>query len=399
LLVALALARLLGAAEFGRNALALSWAMGLGAAALAGTDQLLLRELSPDGDPAQDAALRAFARRRSILPATIAIGIAIVVTLVGLGASLLPAVLGIVVLVGAMRRRQAVLLADRRIGLAQAGESIGVPLLQLAVVVPLLWTGVARHSAVVTVSAYAVAIAVVVVAQSGATRLKTAIRTRDDALDAHRQQWARSSRNFAVVSTVVIAQASIDIWILGALGSDAQVGSYAVAARLAALVALPLTITTFSLAREIAVLHTAGNVASMQRDVTTMGRLAAAVAAAIAGGVLLAAPILRPVLGNTFHGVTTPLLILVAGQLANVLIGPVATLLLMTGHERDVRNTLLASSVLNAGLTAALVPAVGAAGAAIGAAVSLTAWNVALHSRVRDCLSITTGPLVLSRLR
>jgi O-antigen/teichoic acid export membrane protein len=399
LLAALALARLLGAAEFGRNALALSWAMGLGAAALAGTDQLLLRELSPDGDQAWDAALRAFTRRRSILPTTIAAGIAVAVTLVALGASLLPAVLGIVVLVGAMRRRQAMLLAGRRTGLAQAGEAIGVPLLQLAVVIPLLWTGLARHSAVVTVSAYAVAIAAVVVAQSGATRLKTAPHLRDDALKTQRQQWARSSRNFAVVSTVVIAQASIDIWILGALSSDAQVGSYAVAARLAALVALPLTITTFSLAREIAVLHAAGSVASMQRDVTTMGRLAAAAAAAIAGAVLLAAPVLRSVLGNTFHNITTPLLILVAGQLANVVIGPVAMLLLMTGHERDVRNTLLASSVLNAGLTATLVPALGAVGAAIGAAVSLTAWNVVLRARVHERLGITTGPVVVSRLR
>jgi O-antigen/teichoic acid export membrane protein len=396
LVTAVTLARLLGAGEFGRNALALSWATGLGASALAGTDQLLLRELSADGSPARRATLRRFVRRQ-VRPATaIATGLAVVVSVVALGASLLPAVLGIVVLFGAMRRRQAMLLADGRTGVALAGESVGLPLLQLALAVPLLSAGVVRHGAVVTVSAFAVALTIVIAVQSRATGSQAEAA---EPAAADRRAWRRSSRSFMLVSTVVIAQASIDLWILGALGNDAQVGRYAVAARLATLVALPLTVTTFALAREAAVLHAAGGIQSMQRDVTTTGRLAAAAAATLAGAVLLTAPLLESVLGKSFHDIATPLLILVAGQLANVAIGPVATLLLMTGHERDVRNTLLVATALNAGLTAALVPVVGAVGAAVGAAVSLAAWNVVLHHRVRRCLGITTGPFVLSRLR
>ena len=397
-LATLALARLLGAAEFGRNALAVSWATGLGAVALAGTDQLLLRELSPGGESGRAAALRRFTRRRWMLPTAAACCIAVAVAEVSFGASLLPAVLCIVVLFGAMRRRQALLLADDRTGLAQAGETVGVPLLQLAFVVALIWTGVARHSAVVTVSAYAVAAAVVVAVQTALTRAP-APSAPEQVSVAESRQWAGSSRTFALISAAVIAQASVDIWILGALGSNAQVGRYAVAVRLAALVALPLTIATFSLARETAVMHAAGTTASLQREVTTVGRLATAAAVPIAAVVLLAAPLVGPLLGGSFRGITAPLLILVAGQLANVTIGPVATLLLMTGHERDVRNTLLATTAINAGLTAAIVPFAGAVGAAAGAAVSLTLWNVVLRRRVRRHLGITTGPLALSRLR
>ena len=398
LLGALALARLLGAAEFGRNALALSWATALGAVALAGTDQLLLRELSADGDARGDTALRAFVRRQVSAPTAVAIGLVVVVAAVALGGRLLPAMVGTVVLLGAMRRRQSLLLAQGRTGLAQVGEAVGLPVLQLALVLPLVWSGIARRSAVVTVSAYAVAMAVVVLAQSAATRAAAPVPAQDDLDPEQVQRWRRASRTFALVSIVVIAQASIDLWILGASSSHSQVGRYAVAARLATLVALPLTVTTYALGREAAVLHLAGDVSALQRHVTTAARLAAGVAAAIAMAVVLAAPLVGPALGRSFGGVTTPLVILIAGQLANVVIGPVATLLLMTGHERDVRDTLLLATLLNAALTAALAPPFGAVGAATGAAVSLAAWNIALHRRVRTRLGVTTGPLPLSRL-
>lgn len=400
LLGALVLARLLGADEFGRNALALSWAGGLGAVALAGTDQLLLREMSVNGDSTRDGALRAFARRQALLPTTVAGGLAVAVSLVTLGPSLLPAVLAVVVFFGPMRRRQAVLLATGRTGLAQAGEWLGLPLVQLTLAVPvLLWTHPAHRSAVITVTAYAVAIAAVVGVQSRMTRPREAAPHQALASAAQQRVWTQASRSFALVSTAVIAQASIDLWILGAFGDNAEVGSYAVAARLAALVALPLTVATFALSRDAAVLHAAGDTAALQRDVTTIGRLTTATACVIASAVLVVAPLLGSLLGESFRGVTAPLLILLAGQLSNVVIGPVATLLLMSGFERDVRNTLLAATVLNAGLTVTLVPLVGAVGAATGAAVSLTAWNIVLRARVRRDLGVSTGPFALSRLR
>src|SRR4051794_12540880 len=110
LLTALALARLLGAGEFGRSVLALSWASGLGALALAGSDQLLLREMSPDGDAAADASLQTFVRRQTRLTAAVASGVVVVVALVLLGASLGPAAGGPVVLPRVVGRPPGVFL-------------------------------------------------------------------------------------------------------------------------------------------------------------------------------------------------------------------------------------------------------------------------------------------------
>src|SRR4051794_38436154 len=398
MLTALALARLLGADAFGRTMLALSWASGLGALALAGGDQLLLRELSADGDASADASLGNFVRRQARLTTAIASGVVVVVALVMLGASLLPAAVAIVVLLGVLRRGQALLLADGHTGRALAGESIALPLLHLAIVVPLLWVVGARYGAAAAVSAYTVAMVLVVAGQAKLTR-HTSTRLRSDEPDAaQRQAWRRSGRSFALVNAAVVGQASIDLWILGGLGTHAQVGSYALATRLAALVALPLAVTTYTLARETAVLHAAGNTELLQRHVTNAARLAAVTAVVITAAVLTSSPVVQPLLGRSFDHVTAPLLILVGGQLVNVAIGPVATLLLMTGHERDVRNTILVATALNAGLTAALVPWLGGLGAAIGAAVSLAWWNFVLRRRVYVALGVRAGPLVLSRL-
>lgn len=398
LLTALALARLLGADEFGRSMLALSWASGLGALALAGTDQLLLRELSVDGD-AGGAALRTFVGRRARLTTAIASALVVVVALVLLGASLLPAAVAIVALLGAMRRGQALLLAEGRTGRALAGESIALPLLHLAIVIPVLWVVSTRHGAVAAVSAYAVALLLVVAGQAKVAGPALLSREPHEPTPAQQDAWRKSARTFALVNAAVIGQASIDLWILGGLGTHAEVGSYALAARLAALVTLPLTVTTYAMAREAAVLHAAGDTSLLQHQVTNASRLAAATAAVIAAAVLLVSPVVQPLLGRSFDHVTVPLLILVGGQLVNVVIGPVATLLLMTGHERDVRNTILVATAINAGLTVALVPSLGGLGAAIGAAVSLAWWNLVLRRRVYAALGVRAGPLVLSRLR
>src|SRR3954468_21710667 len=394
LLTALALARLLGAAEFGRTMLALSWASGLGTLALAGSDQLLLRELSVGGDAAADASVRTFVRRQARLTTAMATALVVVVALILLGAALLPAALAIVALLGAMRRGQALLLAGGRTGRALAGESIALPLLHLAIVMPVLWVVSTRYGAVAAVSAYAAAMLLVVTGQAKVASSSFSRLGSPEPTAAQQAAWRQSSRSFALVSAAVIGQASIDLWILGSLGTQAEVGSYALAARLAALVTLPLAVTTYALAREAAVLHGAGNTPLLQRHITNAARLAAGTATVIAAAVLLASPVVQPLLGRSFGHVTAPLLILAGGQLVNVAVGPAATLLLMTGHERDVRNTILVATALNAGLTAALVPWLGGLGAATGAAVSLAWWNLVLRRRVRTELGVRAGPLV-----
>jgi len=72
------------------------------------------------------------------------------------------------------------------------------------------------------------------------------------------------------------------------------------------------------------------------------------------------------------------LTILSLGQLANVALGPVALLLLMSGHERDAARTLGATALVVAGLNAILIPRWGVTGAAAATAATVTLRSLLL---------------------
>ena len=80
--------------------------------------------------------------------------------------------------------------------------------------------------------------------------------------------------------------------------------------------------------------------------------------------------------GAEFENATMTLRILLIGQLINLATGPVGNLLAMTGHERLLRNILLAAMALMLMLAVALIPAFGAAGAAAAVAVTMAAHNL-----------------------
>ena len=87
------------------------------------------------------------------------------------------------------------------------------------------------------------------------------------------------------------------------------------------------------------------------------------------------------------------LVILAAGQAVNVFTGPVGYLLMMTGRESLMRNTIMGSTLLNVALNAALIPSLGAIGAAVATATSLAVMNICSAVLVRRELSILTLPL------
>jgi O-antigen/teichoic acid export membrane protein len=88
------------------------------------------------------------------------------------------------------------------------------------------------------------------------------------------------------------------------------------------------------------------------------------------------------VFGIEFTGATTALRILLIGQLVNLATGPVGYLLAMTGHERPLRNTLLATTALMLALAVMLIPIFGATGAAATVAVAMVSHNLLCSHQV-----------------
>jgi O-antigen/teichoic acid export membrane protein len=70
------------------------------------------------------------------------------------------------------------------------------------------------------------------------------------------------------------------------------------------------------------------------------------------------------------------LTVILAGQFINVATGSVGVLLMMTGHERQLKQLTLASSFILIVLCFLLIPHLGGVGAALAVTVSTTVLNL-----------------------
>jgi len=92
--------------------------------------------------------------------------------------------------------------------------------------------------------------------------------------------------------------------------------------------------------------------------------------------------------GPEFPAGQPALVLLVIGQTVNVAMGPVALLLVMTGHERVLAISTCACGVLNIVLNVVLVPFWGLVGTAMSLAISLSVWNILLAVWIKRRLGI-----------
>jgi O-antigen/teichoic acid export membrane protein len=88
--------------------------------------------------------------------------------------------------------------------------------------------------------------------------------------------------------------------------------------------------------------------------------------------------ILTVLFGEEYAAAQSTLAILALGQMANVATGPVATLLVMTGHERNAIIGIAAGAFLNIVFAFALIPTMDSAGAAVAAAIAIATSNLSL---------------------
>ena len=200
----------------------------------------------------------------------------------------------------------------------------------------------------------------------------------------------RTSLPLLWVASMGLIMGWTDILVLGLWTDAATIGVYGVATRIAALTAFILIAVNSVTAPRFAALYAQGDHKSLQR-----------LAQRSAGWMLLAAsPIILFLLlfpgwvlqlfGADFVWGAPLLRILALGQVLNVSTGSVGYLLMMTGHERLMRNTIMLSALLNLLGNLVLVPAYGGMGAAVSTAFSLAFMNLLSFVLVNKKLGINT---------
>lgn len=184
-----------------------------------------------------------------------------------------------------------------------------------------------------------------------------------------------------------------DTTLLGVWADSESVGIYGVAKRTALLTSFMLVAVNTIVAPKFAELYAQGD----RRALSALARNVAKLMTLAATPILLAFVIVPNwvlgIFGSDFVAGAPVLTILALGQFVNVATGSVGYLLMMTGHEKLMRNNTVASAALNVALNAILIPKYSIIGAAVATAISLATMNLISTILVYWKLSIVTLPI------
>lgn len=178
----------------------------------------------------------------------------------------------------------------------------------------------------------------------------------------------------------------------------ADVSRFHVSMQLTVLIGVVLHSFNAIVAPKIAHYKAAGQMLQMGQYVKKITMVMSALAIVPVGLILAFPEAILSLFGSEFRSGSGLLQIMAVGQFLNVIAGPVGFLLIMTGYERQMRNTVLVTSIMAVLALAILVPLFGAFGAAFTHAGVLVLNNLVLSILVWRTLKIVVFPLAPSVL-
>ena len=179
-------------------------------------------------------------------------------------------------------------------------------------------------------------------------------------------------------------------FIAGVYVPSEEVAQLAVAQRTAMLTSFILMAVNLVVAPRFAALYKQGNMEGLERLALMSVKLMVLFAIPIVAVMMFFPSFLMKLFGEGFAEGGHLLQILAVGQFVNVVTGSVGYLLSMSGHEKDLRNTVLISGPLAIIAAVALTPLWGATGSAIATALAVATQNLVAVFWVRKRLGFNT---------
>jgi O-antigen/teichoic acid export membrane protein len=207
----------------------------------------------------------------------------------------------------------------------------------------------------------------------------------------------RTSLPILIVTSLNLVMAWTDTLALGILSDTEQVGIYGLALRISGTVAFALVAINSVVAPQFASLHSSGRHSELEALARRSSFWTLAVASPLILIFLIFPAEILGLFGEQFTAGAWSLRLLALAQLVNVSTGQLTSLLIMTGHEKLMRNNMIFSAALNIAGNLVLVPRFGALGAAISTAVSISAmkliaWWIARHKLQINTISYLNLP-------
>jgi O-antigen/teichoic acid export membrane protein len=205
--------------------------------------------------------------------------------------------------------------------------------------------------------------------------------------------WLASTVPFALTAMLQLINGKIDVVLLGVFREHAEVGIYRVASQFGVFVIFGLQVVNAIQGPHIAHLFAKGDMERLQVMVTKSARAICSFALpSVLALVAFGPSIIRLAFGEQYLAAYVPMVILCVGQLVNSALGSVASLLNMTGNERDVTRSFCVGAAVNLLLNATLTPRWGAVGAAIATSATLIVWNLIMCWLVWRRTGINSSP-------
>ncbi|MEL6458183.1 MAG: flippase [Cyanobacteria bacterium J06621_15] len=190
------------------------------------------------------------------------------------------------------------------------------------------------------------------------------------------QYWIKVSIPFMVLGALYMVNSQTDIVMLGAIKDSESVGLYVVGNKLASLIIFIFMASKSSLKPNIASLYQAGKLALLESIVKKSSQLVSFSCCIVAAFIFIFKDSLLGLFGQEFLASNNVLILLIMGQLVNILVGPVDILLNMSGKEKLSLIIFSISAVANISLNYYLIPKFGAEGAAIATSISTITWSL-----------------------
>jgi O-antigen/teichoic acid export membrane protein len=207
--------------------------------------------------------------------------------------------------------------------------------------------------------------------------------------------WTHVGAHMSLLSIVVVAGNRLDVLLLGALTGTTQVGAYYAAAQIAGFALYGLQATNVVLAPLIAERFDAGDVKGLQVIARRAARLGFAGALLASLFFVIVGRWVLGLFGADFVSAYVPMLVLLCAYCVVTAMGEVGFMLSMTKYQRHATFFILIGIALNCVSSYFLVPRLGALGAAMGSALSIITWRfLALRFVIRN---LGVNPAIIGR--
>lgn len=267
-------------------------------------------------------------------------------------------------------------------------ESIGIPLIVLC----LILLNLEGLTLIKTVKFYVLASLVVLFVTTLHWKTLQFRRKSEIKKAISKKELITSSLPMYGITLTNLVISVTDIIMLGFWESSEIVGQYGVALRISSISSIVLIVINTVVASKFAIFHKNSDIESLSELAKNSTKIMIVIATVFLSILLFSGDFLLGIFGEEFVLAKNILVILAIGQFVVLSTGPVAMLLMMTGHEKFHQYTTIFSALINIILNLILIPIYGGLGAAIATMISLVFKNVVAISYINLYLNIRTLP-------